>query len=418
MKALYYDCFAGISGDMNLGAMIDLGVDADFLRAELSKLPVSGYELQCRRDQRRGLYGTKVDVILHDHVHEHDHVHRHEQEHTHHHDEHRDYGDIKRLIAGSGLSASVKDLSLKIFAKIAEAEGKIHGVAPDEVHFHEVGAVDSIVDIVGAAICREALGVDEVIASSVELGSGFVKCEHGTFPVPAPATAEILKGLPVKTGAVPFEATTPTGAAILAAIVDRFVDSAQFAISKIGYGVGARDGDIPNVLRAVLAETEAAGRERHTGSADADGVRSFEAFLVECNLDDMVPERYDFVMELLFKAGAMDVFFTPIVMKKSRPATILSVLCDAGRLPAVREIIFRHTTTLGIRERAVSKRMLSRTERICATPYGDVRVKDSAYRGAILRSKPEYEDLRRLALEHGVSIDVVVAGMNTARKNA
>ena len=205
-KILYYDCFAGISGDMNLGAMIDLGIDESRLREELAKLPVSGYELRVRRDKRRGVEGIKADVVIAEHHHEHDHEHTHEHSHAdgghhHHHGENRNYAEIKQLISGSALSVKVKDLSLKMFAKIAEAEGKIHGKPPEEVHFHEVGAVDSIVDIVGAAVCYEALGVDEVIAGFVEVGSGFVKCAHGTFPVPAPATAEILKDIPVKTAA-------------------------------------------------------------------------------------------------------------------------------------------------------------------------------------------------------------------------
>jgi uncharacterized protein (TIGR00299 family) protein len=406
MRILYYDCFAGISGDMNLGAMLDLGVDPKHLEAELAKLPLSGYALRYRRDERRGLSGMKVDVVLDDHHHHHrDHGHE-----DHHHDAHRNYGDIRRIISESGLSARAQELSQRIFAKLAEAEAKIHGLPPEEVHFHEVGALDSIVDIVGAAICFEALGVDEVLASPVELGKGLMQCEHGTFPVPAPATAEILKGLPVRTGTVPHEATTPTGAAIIATLADRFVDTARFAIERVGYGIGSRDCEIPNVLRAILATSDESCVKREA-AADENGVASFEATLVECNLDDMVPERYDFVMELLFQAGAKDVFLTPIVMKKSRPAVVLSVLSDATSLPAVRDILFTHTTTLGIRERAISKRMLSRTERTCATPYGELRVKDASYRGRVVRSKPEYEDLKRLALEHGVSIEEIVAGI-------
>ncbi len=276
----------------------------------------------------------------------------------------------------------------------------------ERVHFHEVGAVDSIVDIVGAAVCREALGVDRVVAGPVELGSGFVKCAHGTFPVPAPATAEILKGIPARTGGVPFEATTPTGAAILATLADRFVSSFNFKIEKVGYGLGGKDGPVPDALRVFLAETDE--EETPIGS---DGTATEEAVLVECNLDDMSPERYDHAMELLFRAGAMDVFLTPIVMKKSRPAVTLGVLCGRAELPAVREILFVHTTTLGIREASVWKRMLERNEVKVSSPYGEVRVKQALFKGRVLRSKPEYEDVRKLALEHGVPVDRIVESL-------
>lgn len=292
MRILYYDCFSGISGDMNLGAMIDLGVDKDYLISELSKLNSEGeYKIEVRRDSRKGIEGTKVDVILngnhghHEHIHgddhQHSHEHNHEQSHEHshehghghsndhennqghdhhhhchdhHHHVHRNLKDIQDMINSSSLSENVKKLSLNMFMKVAEAEAKVHGKPLYQVHFHEVGAVDSIVDIVGAAICLDYLKVDKIMASSVELGGGFVKCAHGLIPVPAPATVEILKGIPVKLGIVPFETTTPTGAAILAANVNEFTDIKEFTIEKIGYGVGGRDIEIPNVLRVYLAK--------------------------------------------------------------------------------------------------------------------------------------------------------------------
>ena len=423
MKFLYYDCFSGICGDMNLGAMIDLGVDPDHLRRELAKLDVRGYEIEVRRDSRRGVQGTKVDVLLDPHEHQKDHHHHDhgpagDPDHSHHdhspahavhdhrHAERRGFAEIRGLIQQSDLSAAVKELSLRIFTRIAEAEGKIHGMPLESVHFHEVGAVDSIVDIVGAAVCHEALGAPQVVAGPVELGSGLVKCAHGIFPVPAPATAEILKGVPARTGGVAFEATTPTGAAILTTLAGRFVTSMPLKIEKIGYGLGGKDGPIPNALRVFVAEAV------EEGTSDAtDGTTSEDALLVECNLDDMSPERYDHVMELLFRLGAMDVFLTPIVMKKSRPAVTLSVLCGREELAAVREVLFTHTTTLGIRERAVTKRTLPRKEVSVASPFGAVRVKQAWYKGRLLRSKPEYEDLRRLALQHGVPIDRVVQAL-------
>lgn len=274
MKILYYDCFSGISGDMNLGATIDLGVDKDYLINELSKLNLEDeYKIEVKRDSRKGIEGTKVDVILNDnhghhehingddHQHSHENNHEHIQGHDHHHHchehnhhIHRNLKDIEDMINSSSLSENVKKLSLNMFMKVAEAEAKVHGKPLYQVHFHEVGAVDSIVDIVGAAICLDYLKVDKIMASSVELGGGFVKCAHGLIPVPAPATVEILKGIPVKLGIVPFETTTPTGAAILAANVNEFTDIKEFTIEKIGYGVGGRDTEIPNVLRVYLAK--------------------------------------------------------------------------------------------------------------------------------------------------------------------
>lgn len=263
MKVLYYDCFCGISGDMNLGALLDLGVDEGYLRRELSKLNLdTEYELYVKKDNKQGISGTRVDVVLknatHDHKHDHDHHHHHhhhkeqtglESDHNHIHHAHRNLQDIEDIIQNSSLNDGVKKVSLAIFMKVAEAEAKVHGKPLYEVHFHEVGAVDSIIDIVGAAVCLDYLKVDKIMASSVQLGGGFVKCAHGIIPIPAPATIEILKNIPVKSGIVAFETTTPTGAAILAANVDVFSDHIDFLVEKIGYGIGHRELEIPNVLR-------------------------------------------------------------------------------------------------------------------------------------------------------------------------
>lgn len=280
MRILYYDCFCGISGDMNLGALIDLGVDPEHLKSELAKLPMANeFELEIFKAQKKGIEGTKVNVLLktgdsqghrhlddhdhsghhHHHHHGHSHSHGHNHSHSHNHN-HRNLSHIEALIDNSSLSDSVKALSKKIFMEVAVAEAKVHGKSLEEVHFHEVGAVDSIVDIVGAAICFEALSVDKVMSSSVELGGGFVKCDHGMMPVPAPATAEILKGVPVKKGLVDKEMTTPTGAAILKALVSVYSDQLQMNVSKIGYGLGTRDLEFPNVLRVMLL-TEADSKE-------------------------------------------------------------------------------------------------------------------------------------------------------------
>jgi uncharacterized protein (TIGR00299 family) protein len=439
MKILYYDCFAGISGDMNLGAMIDLGVDAGYLTGELQKLNLDGYDIRVSKQQRKGITGTQVDVLLtgngHERGHEHHHDHGggdHEHSHGHHHHlhgppsifeglkrriipeyyrepecehghdggehhGHRNLGDIEKIIRESELADEVKRMSMDIFRMVAQAEAKIHGKPIDEVHFHEVGAVDSIVDIVGAAVCIDYLAPDRIIASPVEMGGGFVNCAHGTFPVPAPATLEIMKGKPMKLGAVPFETATPTGVAILAALADEFTETPAFTIARTGYGIGHRDTEIPNVLRVCLGET---------GETEVAG-KTVNAVVMECNIDDMNPERYAYVMERLFEAGADDVYLQNIMMKKSRPAVMLSVLCDPGKIPAVEHLLFTETSTLGVRYRYVKKAMLDRRAATMDTPWGTVRLKEAYYRGEKLRTKPEYDDCAAIARKHDISIGTV-----------
>ncbi|MFL0267129.1 nickel pincer cofactor biosynthesis protein LarC [Candidatus Clostridium radicumherbarum] len=398
MKILYYDCFSGISGDMNLGALIDLGVNKDYIINELSKLNISGYKIEVSIDNRRGITGTRVDVIL-------------DIEEEHHHHEHRNLKDVETIIDKSFLSDDVKSLSKKIFLKVAAAEAKIHGKPINEVHFHEVGALDSIVDIVGAAICLDYLKIDKILSSPVELGGGFVKCAHGIFPVPAPATTEILKNVPVKMGAVNFETTTPTGAAILAAAVTEFNDKKEFKIIKIAYGIGHRDTEIPNVLRVYLGEVVAEDilkKEENTSR----GKEIEDAVMIECNIDDMNPELYDFTMERLFKAGAMDVFLTPIIMKKGRPGIKLTVLSSEDLEAELTSIILRETTTLGVRKYLVKKTMLKREGSIINTRFGEIRIKTSFLNGEIIKVKPEYEDCKRIAYENNIPIRVVYEEVN------
>ena len=392
MTVLYYDCFSGISGDMHLGAMIDLGVDPKTLIDQLGRLDLTGYELKITRDQRKGISGTKVDVVL-DNNH-HDHHHGHHNDHHH----HRNLEDISRIINDSDLSKAIKDRSIRMFRKLAEAEGKIHNKPVQEVHFHEVGAVDSIVDIVGAAICIETIAPDMIMSSAVELGGGFVKCEHGTFPVPAPATAEILAGVPVKSGAAPYETTTPTGALILACNADKFGPMQDLRISKTAYGIGNRDMDIPNVLRVYLAES--------TGIAESLP-ETRKALMLECNIDDMNPEMYGYVMEILFGLGADDVFITPIMMKKARPASKLSVLCSPDKKQTMTETLLTHTTSLGVRSYEVDKTMLEREFSKIKTKYGEVTVKTAIYQGKHLKSKPEYEDCIQLARENDIPVQKI-----------
>jgi uncharacterized protein (TIGR00299 family) protein len=390
VKILYYDCFSGISGDMNLGAMIDLGVPPSYLLDELKKVNVHSYEIAAQRDQRRGIAGTRVEVVLPGDPAR----------------EQRAYKNIVKLIGESGLSGRVKEISLKIFEKLARAEAKVHGHhIIEDVHFHEIGAVDSIVDIVGAAVCLDYLKVDRVFSSPVEVGGGFVKCAHGILPVPAPATAEILRGIPIKSGSVPFETTTPTGAAILAATVDRFTEKIDFVPEEIGHGIGQRDTEIPNVLRVFLGTMDEAAFD--------EDVETQDAWLVECNIDDMNPELYGSVLDALFEKGAYDAYLTPIIMKKSRPAVTVSVLCGAEHLKDIEEVLWLETTTLGLRTSRVTKKMLHRDVTVRTTKYGDISVKNAYFRGRKIKSKPEYEDCRRLAGEKGVSVKEIYDSLSS-----
>ncbi|MFO7368823.1 MAG: nickel pincer cofactor biosynthesis protein LarC [Bacteroidales bacterium] len=397
MKILYYDCFAGISGDMNLGALIDLGVDLDYLKKELGKLPVHGYEIKTVRDMRKGISGTRLEVVIdseHQTQHQHGH-HHHGSDHTHHH-HHNSYKDIRRMIETSELSSSVKDMSMAIFGKVAEAEAKVHGKPVDDVHFHEVGAVDSIVDIVGAAICLDYLAPDKIQCSTVELGGGMVQCAHGLYPVPAPATTEMVKNMPVRKGTVDYEATTPTGAAILAALVNEFTDKTSFRILKTGYGIGFKDGVLPNVLRVHICETS--GENETT---------TIPSFIIECNIDDMNPELYDYIIDSLFSAGAKDVFITPIIMKKSRPAVKLSILCTPEDETRINEVLFRETSTIGVRRYVINKTMLDRKIEQISTRFGEVRVKFAFYQGVCIKSKPEYDDCIKIARQNQIPISKV-----------
>jgi pyridinium-3,5-bisthiocarboxylic acid mononucleotide nickel chelatase len=379
MKILSYDCFSGISGDMNLGAMIDLGVDKTYLISELNKLNLAGWELIVQKDQRHGITGTKVTVKQT----RHEHAHRH-------------LSDIEKIVNDSSLDIKTKRLSLEIFLKIATAEALVHGTSIDHVHFHEVGAVDSIIDIVGAAICFNSLNIEGVHVSTVELGSGFVMCDHGKLPVPAPATAEIIKGIPVKKGGVDFEATTPTGAAILAALGTNFSSDYPIKIEKTAYGVGQKEHpDVPNLLRVFLGETISESESGH------------DALLLQCNIDDMNPEFFEYISERLFKAGASDVFLSNIIMKKSRPGIVINIICEKELAETVKTIIFTESTSLGVRTFPFRKDTLVRKFETLNTIYGEVHVKRSYYKGDEVSCKPEYDECKRIATEKGIPVKEV-----------
>lgn len=409
MKILYYDCFSGISGDMNLGALIDLGVDKSYLINELSKLKVDEYKILIEKTVKNGISGTKVDVVLN----EHNHHHHHHQEHHH----HRNLKDIESIINLSDLNSSIKDISLGIFKKVAEAEAKVHNKSIEEVHFHEVGAVDSIVDIVGAAICFNYLQVDKVVSSTVEVGSGFIKCAHGLLPVPAPATAEILKDIPIKAN-IPFEATTPTGAAIITYLAEEFTDNKNFKIRKTGYGIGTKNNeDVPNVLRVFLAEEldckhKDINTETSCGNAQDKDFLQDEAEVIECNIDDMNPEMYQYVVESLFKKGALDVYLTPIIMKKGRPGIKLSVVYNKEQEEKIKETILTETTTLGFRKYKTQRNMLRREFSKIQTEYGEFTIKNSYYGGKLVKYKAEYDECKKAAIENGVSINEIYKEIN------
>jgi uncharacterized protein (TIGR00299 family) protein len=409
MKVLHFDCYAGISGDMALGAFVDLGVDPGELTASLGALGLSGWALEFVRDERGGIAGTRAIVELDDQRHEHDHGHQHEHGHQHDHQHghthegehpHGSWKEIRRLIEHAGLPPGAKDRALDIFSRIAAAEARAHGVAEDDVVFHEVGAMDSIIDIVGAAICLAILNPDRITCGEVELGGGEVLCAHGLLPVPAPAVRILTTGMPVRTGGFNKEMTTPTGAAILASCVDEFITGpVSFKPVATAYGIGMRKMEKPNVLQ--LSWREVADPTRPGG---APWTRE-DLLLLEANIDDMTGEALGFLMEQFFEGGALDVTFTPVTMKKSRPGVAAAVLCRRENADVLRETFFRHSTTLGFRETVVSRLSLQRELKTLRGAFGSAQEKIVCPGGGKPRSKIEYEDRARLAREKGVTLD-------------
>jgi len=451
MKTLYLDIFSGIAGDMFIAALLDLGVDAKKLERELQKLKLDGYHLHISHQQKSAIAGIKFDVHLahdhsqphaHDHphhetacglhVHEHPHESGHQHEaghghlhlrslqfsatpsapHEHQHDGQRNFSEIKQLISRSKLSAWVKEKSITVFARIAEAEGKIHGLPPNEVHFHEVGAVDSIVDIVGAAIALELLGKPRVFASPVVEGTGWIKCAHGRFPVPAPATLAILgaRKIPVTQCEEPNELITPTGAALLAEFVESFGAMENLVAEKIGFGLGTRDNKTrPNVLRAILgtggkcrvtSDTKRAAAETlspatcHASPLDWETDR---VAVLETNLDDCPGEILGAFVETALNAGALDVFHTPIQMKKNRPGVLLTVLCAEADADKFSEMLLRETTAFGVRQTIAERRKLRREFAEVKTAFGKVTVKIGTLGGKVVQAAPEFESAKKLA---------------------
>ena len=402
---LHFDAPSGAAGDMALGALFDLGVPESVVREVLAGLGVDGFELTVKKALRRGMAGTDVKVVIAAEDHHHHHHHHHHPDNDDHH-EHRQHRDIQALIEAK-TSGRTRELALAIFARVAEAESRLHGVPIDEVSFHEVGAIDSIVDIVGTAAAIAWLAPTSVSASPLPLGHGFVDTAHGRLPVPSPAALEICRAASVPTydGAIATELLTPTGAAILATIVDGWGPAPPLTVRAIGYGAGDADlRDRPNLLRAVVGE-------RVAQSANETVV------LLEANLDDMSPELCEHVADRLFAEGALDVWSTPVVMKKSRPAFVLSVLATPERQPALTELLFRETTTLGVRALPASRRALDRHIESVDTPYGRIAVKVGILGNRIVNAAPEYEECRAAARENDVPLKEVYAAAIAAFRN-
>ncbi|MCS6862808.1 MAG: nickel pincer cofactor biosynthesis protein LarC [Abditibacteriales bacterium] len=389
MRVAYFDCFSGISGDMTLGALIDLGVSAEELVAELNKMPLPAWTLEAQRVTRRGICATDVRLTTADTTRE------------------RSLREIYDLVEPSGLDDDVKQTALRIFDRIAEAEARVHGTTPDRIHFHELGGLDSVIDIVGAVIGLKRLGVEEVHASALPMSRGFVQSAHGVMPVPAPATAELLKGVPVYPTDIEGELVTPTGAGILVTLAKSFGQPPPLKFNRIGYGSGKKEFRHPNLLRVMLAET-VTNDERLTWE---------NLTLLETNVDDMNPEFFEHVMERAFATGALDVFLTPIQMKKNRPAVLLSVLTLPQDVPALLNVLWQETTTIGVRVSEVKRVSLPREVVTVTTPFGAVHVKVARCGGQIQNIAPEYEDCKRAAARGGVPLsEVYWAALNAAKQ--
>ena len=437
MKAIYLETFAGISGNMLLGALLDAGFPIDVLKEELTKLNLGEYELVHQRANKLGIDAQYFNVLLphghehshnhehaHEHHHEHDHEHHHNHEeehfhcqeyahtydpahhhehhhhdeehhhelpHTHHHHEHRNLAAVMDIIDGSALSQSIKDKAREVFTAIAIAEAKVHGKAVEEVHFHEVGAIDTIIDIVGCLLGLEYLGIEKVFVGKITTGHGFVKCAHGLMPVPAPATAELLQGLPQEKGRVAKELTTPTGAALAKVLGETALELPEgFTCEKIAYGAGTWELEIPNVLRV------------HVGTIANESEASI--LEVACNIDDMSGEVFAYVIERLLLAGALDAWAEPIVMKKGRPAYKLVFLVSEAKLVSLLDVVFEETTTLGVRYHKVERSTLERKSMVVATPFGSVAVKYGFCNGAIVNIAPEFDSCKEIAANAKISL--------------
>jgi pyridinium-3,5-bisthiocarboxylic acid mononucleotide nickel chelatase len=383
MKIAYFDCFAGASGDMILGSLLDAGLSLDRLKAQLKKLRLKHYDLSVKPISKRGIGGSQALVNI---------------EQVHHERHHRHLHDIQQIIEGSDLNPAIKERSLAIFTRLAEAEAKVHRTTIDAIHFHEVGAMDAIIDVVGSVSGMMDLGIERVYCSPFHLGCGTVECDHGTMPVPAPATAELIRGKPAYSTGVKGELLTPTGAAILTTIAEGFGPMPHMVVEKIGYGAGVADPPIPNLLRLVIGESSAEATEYHID----------RVAVVETNIDDMNPQIYDYLMEKMLAMGALDVFLVPVQMKKNRPATMLTLICRLEQVEEFANFLLTETTTIGLRWRVDDRMKAARSFRKVETEFGPVTFKVAEFDARIVNATPEYEDCKRIALEKGIPLKNVM----------
>ena len=390
MKVAYFDCFNGAAGDMIVGALIDAGADFAALREAMSALPVGGFTISADRAKRGGFSATRFEVRMDSSV---------KQPHRH-------LKDVLAIYDQTPWTASVRDSAKRVFRRLAEAEAAVHGIPIEKVHFHEVGAVDALVDVGAAAFALHSLGVDRVICSPVAVGSGTVRCEHGVLPVPAPATARLLEGVPLAPSEETGELTTPTGAALLTTFVSEFGPLPSMTLRATGQGAGSREGvRSPNVIRVLIGDSA-------SGEA-SDGLESDQVFLLETNLDDATPATIAYCMERLLEAGALDVYSVPIVMKKGRPGTMLCVICQSGDIRRMEDVMFIETPTLGVRRQSLQRSKLRRNAETVQTEFGPIRIK-VARRGAVESGAPEYEDCRAAARTRGVPLHAVISAAFSA----
>lgn len=392
MKLAYFDCFSGISGDMVLGALVDAGVDLHELESELRKLNLEGWEISAEKVQRKAIRATRVNV---------------ETTESHH---HRHLSPILKMIDAAALAPRAAQHAREIFQRLGEAEAKVHNISIEKVHFHEVGAVDSIIDIVGSAIGFELLGIDSFACSIMDVGGGRVQTEHGLLPVPAPATVELLRDAPTFSSGIEKELVTPTGAAIATTLSTQYAAMPAMTLRAIGYGAGSADlPQQPNVLRIMTGEMIG---ERLGESADAGGHWDAPIAVIEANLDDMSPQIYGYFVEQALAAGALDIFSTAVQMKKNRPGQLVTLLCEPSNLKRLIDLIFRETTTIGIRTHEVRRQTLARESVPVETPLGTIRMKISRLNGTLLNAAPEYEDCRRIAAQKGLPLKEVLSTAN------
>jgi uncharacterized protein (TIGR00299 family) protein len=380
MRIAYFDCFSGISGDMFVGALLDAGLKIEILEKELNKLNLSGYQLEVNKVLKKGISASQFKVKIQEKGVE------------------RRFKDILNILEESKLDEEIKNEVKKIFFKIAEAESKIHQEDIEKIHFHEIGGLDSIIDISSAVIGIKALEIKEIYSSPLPLGKGFVQCAHGILPLPAPATLELLKNIPTYSGGMESEMVTPTGAAIISTLTKDFGERPLMKIEKIGYGAGEREFSIPNLLRVSIGEKILSDRDL------MDGYVHDEALLIETNIDDMNPEFYDYIMDKLFSQGALDVFLTPIQMKKNRPAQMFSIIVYEQNLKEILKVLFSESTTLGVRIKEVKRLKLTQQNFIAETKYGKIKVKVGIFKEDIKTIAPEYQDCQKIAQQYQVPL--------------